>query len=112
MSQEEYEKLPEGIRKSCLKCNVIGCKNVVCTHGGLCLDHDLGKLPIRQMKRVTCSECKGTGVYEGLNKQEACRECKGRKEIWEWTGNVIYNKPGPAPMLGLMEALTGRKDNV
>jgi len=40
MTQEEFEALPK--HRSCfLICNVIDCKNVVCTHGLLCLEHTL-----------------------------------------------------------------------
>jgi hypothetical protein len=48
MSQEEYEALPR-YKKAMLTCNVIGCKDVVCSHGMLCLDHHLGRKPIEQI---------------------------------------------------------------
>lgn len=38
MTEEEFESLPH-IKKCILTCNVIGCKNMVCTHGMLCLEH-------------------------------------------------------------------------
>jgi len=38
MAQEEFEKLPH-FDKCILTCNVIGCGNVVSTHGLVCVDH-------------------------------------------------------------------------
>jgi hypothetical protein len=40
MSQQEFERLPK-FEKSMLICNYIGCGNVVCTHGLLCVEHTL-----------------------------------------------------------------------
>jgi hypothetical protein len=48
MSKEEYEALPRH-DKMMLICNVIGCNEVVCTHGMLCVDHHLGRKPIEQI---------------------------------------------------------------
>jgi hypothetical protein len=38
MTQEEFDVLPQ-LEKSIMTCNVIGCKNVVSTHGLLCVEH-------------------------------------------------------------------------
>jgi len=40
MSQEDYELLSK-TQKMYLVCNVIGCNNVVCTHGLVCMDHHI-----------------------------------------------------------------------
>jgi DnaJ-class molecular chaperone len=32
-------------------------------------------------KHTKCTDCKGSGIYEGLNGSEACRTCKGSKVI-------------------------------
>lgn len=38
MKQEEFDALPK-YKKSLLICNVIGCGNMVSTHGLLCVEH-------------------------------------------------------------------------
>lgn len=40
MAQEEFDALPRH-KKSIMKCNFIGCKEMVCTHGMLCVEHHL-----------------------------------------------------------------------
>ena len=37
-TEEEFDVLPH-FKKAILTCNVIGCKNMVCTHGMLCIEH-------------------------------------------------------------------------
>jgi hypothetical protein len=48
MSQEDFDKLPY-FEHCILICNVIGCKNVVCTHGLLCVEHTLNRSSIPQI---------------------------------------------------------------
>ena len=48
MSQEEFNTLSD-LSKSMLTCNYIGCKNMVSTHGLLCVEHlkkDNTQMPI------------------------------------------------------------------
>ena len=50
MSQEEYDSLPY-IKKCILICNVIGCGDMVSTHGMLCTKHT-----VRQNEENTCGD--------------------------------------------------------
>ena len=52
MPQDEFEAL-NGIKKVFLTCNVIGCKNVVSTHGMLCVYHTMIKFrSTRAMRQI------------------------------------------------------------
>lgn len=50
MTEEEFGALPPHTQ-SVLKCNVIGCKRMVSTHGLMCVEHHTGIEDVEQMPK-------------------------------------------------------------